>query len=68
MAQRKPWRPRVDNQTELNPFVNSTSGERLDNDEINDPEEDSAPLQGTHDLSDDDSLDDVISDASEPPR
>ena len=67
MAQRKPWRPRVDNQTELNPFVNSTSAER-DDDEINDPAEDSAPLQGTHDLSDDDSLDDVISDSSEPPR
>jgi hypothetical protein len=56
MAQQKPWQPKVDGQPELNPFVNSTSETRLDNDEIKDAEEDSAPLQGTRDLSDEDSL------------
>jgi hypothetical protein len=68
MTDRKPWRPKGDEQPELNPFVNSHSGDRLDNDEINDPEVDSAPLQGSHDLSDEDSLEDVIADSNEPKR
>ncbi|HEX4377437.1 MAG TPA: hypothetical protein VHZ99_09840 [Steroidobacteraceae bacterium] len=68
MAERKPWQPKGDNQKELNPFVNAHSEDRLDNDEINDPAVDSAPLQGSRDLSDEDSLEDVIADSREPRR
>jgi hypothetical protein len=67
MSPRKPWQPRVDPDTELNPFHNGASDadNPLDNPQIQDPEEDSAPLQGSKDLSDDDSLEDVIADDSE---
>jgi hypothetical protein len=64
---RKPWQPRIDSERELNPFENGTS-ERdalLDTPQIDEPEEDSSPLQGTKDLSDEDSLDDVIADQDE---
>jgi hypothetical protein len=68
MSSRKPWQPRIDSPHELNPFANTTGGHDLllNTPQIQDAEEDSAPLQGTHDLSDADSLDDVISDSHEP--
>ena len=66
MATRKPWQPSVDSsQKELNPFANPVSDREgvLDTPDIQDAEEDSAPLQGSKDLSDDDSLKDVSADA-----
>jgi hypothetical protein len=66
MTERKPWQPKMDQQQELNSFVNATTGTTHENDEINDAEEDSAPLQGSKDLSDADSLQDVIADSGEP--
>jgi hypothetical protein len=66
MSSRKPWQPRVDTDTELNPFHNGAS-DRDDPLEIQDAEEDSAPLQGSKDLSDDDSLEDVIADNADKP-
>jgi hypothetical protein len=67
MSARKPWQPRVESEPELNPFENGASerGALLDTPQINDPEEDSAPLEGSKDLSDEDSLDDVIADEDE---
>jgi|HubBroStandDraft_3_1064219.scaffolds.fasta_scaffold269894_2 hypothetical protein len=64
MSPRKPWQPRVESDPELNPFSNDAPGSDGLNKtpEIEDPEEDSAPLQGSRDLSDEDSLDDVIAD------
>jgi hypothetical protein len=55
MSSRKPWQPRVDTDSELNPFHNGASdaGNPLQNPQIQDAEEDSAPLQGSKDLSDD---------------
>jgi len=68
MTTRKPWQPRVDTETELNPFTNHTSEREglVNAPEISDPEEDSAPLEGSKDLSDEDSLVDVIADSSDP--
>jgi hypothetical protein len=68
MSQRKPWQPKIDAERELNPFANDAS-ERdasLDTPRIDEPDVDSAPLQGTKDLSDEDSLEDVIADESRP--
>jgi hypothetical protein len=67
MSPRKPWQPRVESEPEFNPFENDTSerGALLDTPQINDPDEDSAPLEGSKDLSDEDSLDDVIADEDE---
>jgi hypothetical protein len=67
MAPRKPWQPKVEVESELNPFVNRTA-ERdglLDTPEVSDPEEDSSPLEGSKDLSDEDSLVDVIADSTD---
>ena len=54
----EPWRPRMDEEQEFNAFTND---HRSDDDaplpdEIPDPREDTAPLQGSDDLSDDDSV------------
>lgn len=69
MTTRKPWQPRVDTESQLNPFANHTADPRLENPpDISDPEEDSSPLEGSQDLSDEDSLEDVIADSSEPSR
>ena len=52
------WRPRVENQRELHGFEGKTpeADSILESPQIRDPEEDTAPLQGTNDRSDDDSL------------
>ena len=69
MSSRKPWQPRMDTNPELNPFHNGASDadNPLENPQIQDAEEDSAPLQGSKDLSDDDSLGDVIADDADKP-
>jgi hypothetical protein len=69
MAPRKPWRPTVDSsQKELNPFANPVSDREgvLDTPDLVDAAEDSAPLQGSKDLSDEDSLVDVIAEDADP--
>jgi hypothetical protein len=71
VADRKPWQPRVDStEKELNPFANPVSdrGGVLDTPDLEDAEEDSAPLQGTRDVSDEDSLEDVIADDADPSK
>jgi len=67
MTTRKPWQPTVEGEPELNPFNHHTADrdELLNAPEISDAEEDSSPLQGSKDLSDADSLVDVISDSSD---
>jgi len=69
MANREGWRPRVENLPEFNPFQSpdSTKGPLLDTPKLRDAAEESSPLQGTKDLSDDDSLDDVVSDSYSTP-
>jgi hypothetical protein len=66
-APREPWKPRVEEQQEFNPF--SPPGDDRDallhSPKINDASQDTSPLQGSKDLSDPDSLDDVIADANE---
>jgi hypothetical protein len=70
MTPRKPWQPRIDSDPELNPFSNDAPGSNglTESPEIEDPEEDSAPLQGSRDLSDEDSLEDVIADDADRDR
>jgi hypothetical protein len=69
MSPRKPWQPRIDAESELNPFANGASDRDalLQTPELVDPDDDSSPLQGSHDLSDQDSLEDVIADRSRQP-
>jgi len=70
MTPRKPWQPKVESEAELNPFANHTT-ERdglLNTPEVSDPEEDSSPLEGSKDLSDEDSLVDVIADSTDRSR
>jgi hypothetical protein len=64
MSDPKTWRPQIDEDAEINPFTRGGVNKRalLDSAQLQDAEEDSAPLQGTKDLSDDDSLEDVIAD------
>jgi hypothetical protein len=62
MSERKPWQPRLDTEPEVNPFANRTQGEGTFNNKVRDPNEDTVPLQGSQDISDDDSLTDVIAD------
>ena len=52
------WRPRVESERELHGFEGKTpeADSILESPQIRDPEEDTAPLQGTNDRSDDDSL------------
>jgi hypothetical protein len=66
MSDRKPWQPHLDSEPEANPFANRTQRDGRSV-KIQNPNEDTAPLQGTKDLSDEDSLDDVIADGSEDP-
>lgn len=65
---REPWTPRVDELQEFNPFSSTgPDGDALlHSPKIRDPEKDTAPLQGSKDLSDSDSLNDVIADAADP--
>jgi hypothetical protein len=55
------WRPRVDRAGVLHGFQNETpeADSILESPEVRDPEEDTAPLQGTKDRSDEDSLEDT---------
>ena len=59
--EQQPWRPRVDSQREWHAFGNETpeADSILESPRVRDPEEDTAPLQGSKDRSDDDSLEDT---------
>ncbi|HEY4772860.1 MAG TPA: hypothetical protein VIH50_07500 [Steroidobacteraceae bacterium] len=67
MSERKPWQPSLDTPEDANPFANRTQGEGKFTKRLRDPEEDTSPLQGSKDISDEDSLVDVIADESAPP-
>jgi len=69
MSGRKPWTPTIDHQPEFNPFgtVIDENNALSKPPELRDAAEDTAPLQGTRDLSDADSLEDVIADAQRKP-
>jgi hypothetical protein len=67
MSDPKPWQPSLDSEPELNAFANRTQGEPSFKTKVRDPEEDTAPLQGSKDLSDDDSLVDVEAEPSRVP-
>jgi|GEM_PF-2113702 len=62
MSRRRAWRPKVDTQPEFNPFGSVESGKDSLNHTppLRDANEDTAPLEGSMDLSDEDSLQDVI--------
>ena len=65
MSDDKPWYPNLEKAKEFREHANPALG----NDpplRVPDPNEDTAPLQGSKDLSDDDSLGDVIADSFEP--
>lgn len=55
------WRPRIDREPVLHGFQNETpeADSILESPEVRDPEEDTGPLQGTKDRSDDDSMEDI---------
>lgn len=58
------WRPEVETEPELNPFASHTGDQSLIRPpKMRNAEEDTAPLQGTRDLSDEDSLQDVTVEA-----
>lgn len=65
MSSNKPWTPDIDGQSLLHPFGAPEGGINRGVVKLRDPEQDSAPLQGTRDLSDADSLEDVRADAEE---
>jgi hypothetical protein len=67
MSDRKPWQPRLDTEPEANAFANRTQGDGAFKKPLRDPEEDTAPLQGSKDISDDDSLVDVVAEQSRDP-
>jgi len=57
------WRPRIDRAKEFNPFEALVEDKYLTNAPKLRSKEDTAPLQGTKDVSDADSLEDVIAEA-----
>jgi hypothetical protein len=59
------WRPRIDRALEFNPFVAVGGDDHLRNVPRLRSRDDTAPLQGTRDLSDTDSLEDVIAEAAQ---
>jgi hypothetical protein len=63
MSANKPWSPKIDSDPLFNPFTPPDGDKSNSTPTLLDPEEDTAPLQGTKDLSDPDSLEDVIADA-----
>jgi hypothetical protein len=65
MSAHEPWRPKIDREPEFNPFgtVIDDNNSLSNPPKLRNPEEDTTPLQGTKDLSDADSLEDVIADA-----
>lgn len=64
MPTRESWQPKIDSEPDFNPFSNPDGAKAspLNTPEIRDANKDTAPLQGSKDLSDDDSLEDVIAD------
>jgi len=65
MSSHKPWSPDIDGSSPLHPFAPADGGTNRSTLKLRDPEEDTAPLQGTKDISDADSLEDVVADAEE---
>lgn len=63
MSSDKPWSPDIDSQPLLHPFASPDGDKSRRTLKLDDPEQDTAPLQGTKDISDADSLEDVIADA-----
>jgi hypothetical protein len=63
MSSQKPWAPRIEGQSLLNPFESPGGDKSYGSVEIRDPAQDTGPLQGTRDISSVDSLEDVIADA-----
>ena len=63
MSSQKPWTPNIDSPTLLNPFTAPDGDKGPSEPQLRDPAHDTAPLQGTKDISDADSLGDVIADA-----
>lgn len=65
MPSRKSWEPKIERDREFNPFakVDADKGPVTETQDLESPQEDTAPLQGSNDLSDADSLQDVIADA-----
>jgi len=57
------WRPRIERVKEFNPFEARVEDEYLMNAPRLRSKEDTAPLQGTKDRSDQDSLEDVVAEA-----
>jgi hypothetical protein len=62
MSSHKPWTPDIEGQPLLHPFTSPEGDKRRGSLELRDPEQDTGPLQGTKDISDADSLQDVIAD------
>jgi hypothetical protein len=64
MSSRKPWEPTIERNPEFNPFakVDARKGPYTEKRELQRFEDDTAPLQGSKDVSDEDSLQDVIAD------
>ena len=68
MSSRKPlWEPKIERAREFNPFakVDADKGPYIETRDLTRPEDDTAPLQGSKDLSDKDSLQEVIAEAYE---
>lgn len=63
MSTNKPWTPDIDGEPLLHTFGAPEGGKSPGTLKLRDPEQDTAPLQGTKDISDADSLADVIADA-----
>lgn len=61
----KPWSPDIAGQPLLHPFTSPDGDKSRPTLTLRDPEQDTGPLQGTKDLSDADSLQDVIADDEE---
>jgi hypothetical protein len=57
----EPWRPRMDSPGVFHSFQNETpeADSILESPQLRDPEKDTAPLQGSKDKSDEDSLEDI---------
>jgi hypothetical protein len=67
MTERKAWQPALDTEPEINPFANRSQGERSV-EEVRSPDEDSGPLQGSKDRSDEDALVDVAAGSDTPAK
>ena len=65
MSSHKPWSPDMEGEPLLHPFGAPEGDKSRGTLKLRDPEQDTAPLQGTKDISDADSLEDVRADAEE---